>query len=74
MEIKVKLIGAFRIDRLKEEVRELPADTMVQDIVDELQIPNRILGIVLVNGVHARVDDMLSDGDILSLLPILGGG
>lgn len=74
IEIKVKLIGAFRIERFKEEIRELPTGTRVQEIVDDLQIPSRALGIVLINGIHARAEDTLQDGDTLSLLPILGGG
>ena len=74
MQIRVRLIGAFRIERFKEEIREVASETRVQQIVDELQISNRILGIVLINGVHARVEDVLQDGDTLSLLPILGGG
>ena len=74
MQIRVRLIGALRIDRFKEEIRELATETRVQQVVDELQISNRILGIVLINGGHARVEDILQDGDTLSLLPILGGG
>ncbi len=74
MQIRVRLIGAFRIERFKEEIREVASESRVQQIVDELQISNRILGIVLINGVHAGVEDILQDGDTLSLLPILGGG
>ena len=74
MEVKIKLFGAFRIERFKEEVLEFPPATKVQEVVDMLQIPEHLLGIVLINGVHASVADVLKCGDALSLLPLLGGG
>lgn len=74
MQVKVRLVGAFRIDRFKEECAEYPEETRVQEIVTRLQIPERALGTVLINGIHARIDDVLKDGDTLALLPILGGG
>ncbi len=74
MNVKIKLFGAFRIDRFKEKVLELPPDTKVQEVVDKLQVPQQLLGIVLINGTHACISDVLTDGDTLSLLPLLGGG
>ena len=74
MQIKVRLIGAFRIDRFKENSDDYPAGTTVSEIVDQLQIPRRSVGIVLLNGLHAKLESPLNDGDTLSLLPILGGG
>lgn len=74
MKINIKLIGVFRSGRFKEQNRYYSVGTRVQDVVKDLMLPQKHLGIVLINGVHARVDDMLSDGDSLSLLPILGGG
>ena len=74
MQITVRLIGAFRINRFKERVADYPPGTRVDEIVDELQIPWRALGTVLINGLHAGFHDPLKDGDTLALLPILGGG
>lgn len=74
MHVRIKLYGVFRIDRFKEEVRDYPAGTPVRAVVEELRLPEQLLGIVLINGVHAGLDDALQDGDALSLLPILGGG
>jgi len=74
MQIKVRLIGAFRIDRFKEMIIDYPLGTRVDEIVAQLQIPSRSLGTVLINGVHSRVSDTLKEGDTLALLPILGGG
>jgi molybdopterin converting factor small subunit len=74
MGIKIKLYGVFRIDRFKEEVRDYPPGIIVREVVEDLRIPDRLLGIVLINGIHAGVDDFLKDGDSLTLLPLLGGG
>lgn len=74
MEIRIRLYGVFRIDRFKEEVRDYPLGTTVREVVEKLRIPGQLLGIVLINGVHAGVDDPLKDGDVLTLLPLLGGG
>lgn len=74
MKVTVKLHGVFRIDRFKEESGEYPSGTTVHDIVEQLQLPDHILGIVLVNGIHGTIDDQLKNGDTLDLLPILDGG
>ena len=74
MKIRVRLSGAFRIGRFKEEEREYPRGTIIQQVVDELELPEQILGIVLINGIHADFGDELQEGDILALLPIVDGG
>ena len=74
MAIKIKLYGIFRIDRFKEEVCDYPSSATVREVVEKLGISDQLLGIVLINGVHAGVDDLLKDSDVLSLLPLLGGG
>lgn len=74
MQITVKLVGAFQVGRFKEETFCYPDGIAVQEVVNDLQLPRQILGIVLINGVHAGFDDSLADGDRLTLLPILDGG
>jgi molybdopterin converting factor small subunit len=74
VKIKVRLHGVFRIDRFKEEVRDYPPGTTARAVVEQLQIPPRLVGTVLIGGVHAGMDQQLAEGDVLSILPILGGG
>jgi len=74
MNVTIKLVGPFRIARFKEAVHEYPVGTCVSEVVDELRIPNGLLGIVLINDIHADVDDLLNDGDTLCLLPFIDGG
>jgi len=74
MKITVKLVGAFCIGRFKKEVQEYPSGIKVVEVIDNLQLPKDVLGIILINGVHAGEQDILKDGDNLSLLPMLDGG
>ncbi len=74
MTITVKLAGVFRVGRFKEASQVCPAGCKVTDVVAALQLPEHLLGIVLINGRHASATDSLQEGDILSLLPLLDGG
>lgn len=74
IQITIRLIGAFRINRFKERLSSYPAGIRVEAIVDELHISPVALGTVLINGQHAKATDQPKDGDIVSLLPILCGG
>jgi hypothetical protein len=74
MKVTIKLVGTFQLGRFKEEIREYPAGTFVREVVDELRIPGTLLGIVLINDIHAGVEDVLNDRDTLCLLPLIDGG
>jgi molybdopterin converting factor small subunit len=74
MNVTIELIGVFRIGRFTEELREYRATTRLREVKDELRIPDSLFGAVLINGVHANVDDELKDGDRVSFLPLLDGG
>ncbi len=74
MKIKVKLFGVLRINRFKEEVCEYPDGTDIGAIVEQFKFPDFQLGIILVNDKHATVETPIKDGDVLSLLPVIGGG
>lgn len=74
MEIEIKLFASLRVDRFKAAVREYPLATKIGQVAGELDIPEREIGIVLLNGQHASLADALEDGDVLSLLPLVDGG
>lgn len=74
MEITIKLYGVFRIGRFKEAQQTFPVGSNVQVVVDNLELSPDLLGIVLIDGVHADVEYVLKDGNTLSLLPVLDGG
>jgi molybdopterin converting factor small subunit len=74
VKITIRLFGLFRIDRFKEEVRDVPPGSSARAVAERLQLPTRLIGTVLIGGLHAGLDDPLKDGDVLTVLPILGGG
>ena len=74
MNITVKLVGIFCVGRFKKDVQEYPPGTKTVDVIDHLQLPKDVLGIILIDGVHAEEQDILKDGEALSLLPMLDGG
>jgi molybdopterin converting factor small subunit len=46
----------------------------VKDVIQKLRIPIDSVKLIFVNGVHAKVDTALNDGDRLGLFPPVGGG
>jgi molybdopterin converting factor small subunit len=74
MKVTVKLFATFRADRFDIEARDYPAGTTVEQIVDDLGLPQEKLGIVMVNSRHVDLDRELHDGETLALFPLVGGG
>lgn len=72
--VRISLHGVFRRNRFKSEVRQYAAGVSVREIVADLELPEHLLGIVIVNDVHAGTEDVLTDGDSLSFYPLLDGG
>ncbi len=74
MRITVKLFATFRRGRFDTEVREVPSGTTVSRIVEEVDLPKKEIGIVLVNSRHVDPSTVLADGDTLAIFPLVGGG
>ncbi len=74
MQVTVKLFATFRVGRFKVETRDIPVGTDIAQIVGDLGIAEKELGIVMVNSRHAPISQPLVEGDTLSLFPLVGGG
>ena len=74
MEIKVKLFASYRFKRFKEEYCQYPEGTTVEEVMQQLGIAISSLGVILLNGQPAEYAATLHDGDVLSLIPFVGGG
>ncbi|MBN2791434.1 MAG: MoaD/ThiS family protein [Desulfuromonadales bacterium] len=78
MKIDIHLFAAFRVGRFKQQQREYPDGTTLQDVIVDLGINFGIghdeIGMVLVDGRHVLLDQLLRDGNQLSIFPLLGGG
>lgn len=74
MQVTVKLFATLREGRFKVENQELPVRSLVQDVMERLQIEPEGVAIILVNGRDSRFEAELKDGDTISLFPPVGGG
>jgi len=79
MEIEVKLFATLR-DYLPKGSSgfsckmEVDSDIRVKDILSRLKIPEEMPKIILVNGIHGKKEQILKDGDVLSVFPPVAGG
>lgn len=74
MKVTVKLFASFQAGRFEVEIREYPEQTAIAQIIQELHIPAKEVGILLLNAVHADPQQTLQDGDVLAIFPLVGGG
>lgn len=72
--IKVKLFATFRDGRSKEVEFEYFEGITGRFILNKLDIKEEDVAIFLVNGLDGKWDAPLSDGDVISLFPPVGGG
>ena len=79
MKITVKLYASLSklmpdggsLDGVDVDVRE---GIKVNDLLKELKVPNDEIKIIFLNGVHARGDEMLKEGDRVAVFPPVAGG
>ena len=74
MKITVKLFAYFRDNRFVAEVKDYPDSTKVIDVVRDLEIDSEEIGITMINSRHCKFESILSEGDILAIFPVIGGG
>lgn len=79
MEIEVKLFATLRDYLPKGSGRfsckiEVDDQTQVRQILTRLNIPEEMPKIILVNGVHGKKEQVLKEGDVLSIFPPVAGG
>lgn len=72
--IEVRLFATFREGREKKYFLELPQETAILKIIEMLKIDEKEVSIMLLNGIDGSSDRQLSDGDVVSLFPPVGGG
>ena len=74
MEVTVKLFATLRNGRFKTEMRCYAPGTTVRQIAEDLRIPLAELSLTLLNGQAALPEQVLTEGDTLSMFPPVGGG
>ena len=74
IKVTVRLFATLRQGRFKEQVLDYEEGTTVADVIEQLNVPHKELGIVFQNGKHSELQQTLRDKDILSIFPPVGGG
>ena len=75
MKIEVRLFAYFREGRKKKYFMEIDEEKVTpKSIIVSLNIEVEEVAILLINGRDGKVDQLLKDGDILSMFPPVGGG
>ncbi len=74
MKVTIKLFATFRDGRFGQETRDYNPGTTVGDILSELKLPVDEIGATLINHRHVEEDQVLQEGDNLSIFPLVGGG
>ena len=80
MQITVRLLASFRQHALdagypgSEYPCQFKEGMLVSDVLPTLPIPPGDAYTFLVNGRHARPDQVLQEGDHLTVFPAAGGG
>ena len=77
------MAGTIQVHLFATLASKLPADaarypigedTSIQDVIEDLHIPDNQAKLVFVNGRKAAKDSRLHDGDRLGIFPPVGGG
>jgi sulfur-carrier protein len=79
VKIEIKLFANFR-EYLPAGSREYGCTLEMEEgatigrVLRELNIPDTVPMIALVNGLHRSAEDTLREGDVLSIFPPVAGG
>ncbi|SHE46274.1 MoaD/ThiS family protein [Alkalibacter saccharofermentans] len=74
MKFKVKLFATLREGRGKILDMDESEGTVIKEVAQKLDIPEKDIAILLLNGRDAKLSDLISEGDTISIFPPVGGG
>ena len=72
--MEVRLFAFFRRGRCKKRTMDLPDNTRLCDLLENLQISEQDVSLPLVNGLYSPLDQQLLVNDVVSLFPPVAGG
>lgn len=74
MKVTVELLSLFRQGRFTTRSMELPPQATVRAVAELLGLPTPQLGLILVNDRQSGMDQILAEGDTLTMMPLMEGG
>ena len=75
MPVQVISVGILRSSPAEDEaIREVEAGKTVEQILADLDIRPDMVAMVLINGRQSAKEAIVRDGDVVKLVPFVGGG
>jgi len=74
MLVTVELKGPFALRRENKRVLQVRRAATVREIIEELGIEEKHVGLVVVNGSKVTPDTCLKEEDNLVIFPVVAGG
>ncbi len=74
MVVEVRLFESLKEHQPEGGKMPLAAGSRVTDLLGALGISMDDVGILMVNRADGRFDQLLKDGDVVTLIPPIGGG
>ena len=74
MLVDVKLFATLQKDRFQRRYVELPEGVRISSLLAKLGISPDEVGILVVNQRDATLDQEITDGDTITMIPPIGGG
>ena len=80
MIIEVKIFSSLRryipssCKRLEGDNWNISEGETVAQVLEMLNIPEKVASIILINGRHAYRESVLNEGDVLAVFPLIAGG
>jgi len=72
VQVQVKLFVTLRKNQIQNV--ELPDRSDAKELIHQLEIPIEEVGLLSVNKRQATLDQMLEEGDVIYIMPPIGGG
>jgi sulfur carrier protein len=74
MDVEIRLFESLKKHQPQGGKVRLAGGSRVTDLLDALGISTDDVGILMVNRADGRFDQQLQNGDVVTLIPPIGGG
>ena len=74
MDVEIRLFESLKKHQPEGAKMRLAAGSRVNDLLDALGISMDDVGILIINQSDGRFDQLLRNGDVVTLIPPIGGG
>ncbi|HQJ66414.1 MAG TPA: MoaD/ThiS family protein [bacterium] len=74
IKVTVKLFASLQAGRFKIQDLVFEAGTTVAELIASLDIPEKEVSLIMINGRHKELDHRLAEAETCALFPPVGGG